>query len=214
MAMRREKTTGGGGRAAPYRHLGVTLKHGGTGYDFGQHLLKNPLVTVAMVEKAALRSTDVVCEVGPGTGNLTIKLLEAVKRVVAVELDPRMVVELQKRVQGSPLATKLQIVHGDFIKVQQPFFDVMVANIPYQVRARARRFWRARAAMGALRRRIACHALSLADLVSTRRRPMPPRCPPRAQPLALARPPSPTVSRSRRRSSSSCSPGRRSGARC
>lgn len=125
---------GRGGRAGPYRsHVGVQLRHGGTGYDFGQHLLKNPLVTVAMVEKAALRSTDVVCEVGPGTGNLTLKLLEAAKRVVAVELDPRMVVELQKRVQGTPLAPKLQIVHGDFIKAEQPFFDVMVANIPYQI---------------------------------------------------------------------------------
>jgi 18S rRNA (adenine1779-N6/adenine1780-N6)-dimethyltransferase len=132
MAMRREKGSGSG-RAAPYRHLGVTLKHGGTGYDFGQHLLKNPLVTVAMVEKAALRSTDVVCEVGPGTGNLTLKLLDVAKKVVAVELDPRMVVELQKRVQGTPLASKLQIIHGDFIKAEQPFFDVMVANIPYQI---------------------------------------------------------------------------------
>ncbi|KAG8465328.1 hypothetical protein KFE25_002635 [Diacronema lutheri] len=121
------------GRAAPYRHVGVQLKHGGTGYDFGQHLLKNPLVTVAMVEKAAVRSTDVVCEVGPGTGNLTLKLLEVAKRVVAVELDPRMVVELQKRVQGTPLAPKLQIIHGDFVKAEQPFFDVMVANIPYQI---------------------------------------------------------------------------------
>ncbi|KAJ1638974.1 S-adenosyl-L-methionine-dependent methyltransferase [Pavlovales sp. CCMP2436] len=122
-----------GGRAAPYRHVGVQLKHGGTGYDFGQHLLKNPLVTVAMVEKAALRSTDTVLEVGPGTGNLTLKLLEATKKVVAVELDPRMVVELQKRVQGTPLAHKLQIIHGDFIKTEAPFFDVMVANIPYQI---------------------------------------------------------------------------------
>eukprot|EP00306_Pavlova_sp_CCMP459_P010917 CAMPEP_0185184168 /NCGR_PEP_ID=MMETSP1140-20130426/2421_1 /TAXON_ID=298111 /ORGANISM="Pavlova sp., Strain CCMP459" /LENGTH=311 /DNA_ID=CAMNT_0027750225 /DNA_START=11 /DNA_END=946 /DNA_ORIENTATION=- len=133
MAMRREKSTKGAGGKAPYRHLGVTLKHGGSGRDYGQHLLKNPLVTVAMVEKAALRSTDVVCEVGPGTGNLTLKLLETVKKVVAVELDPRMVVELQKRVQGTPLAPKLQIIHGDFIKTEQPFFDVMVANIPYQI---------------------------------------------------------------------------------
>lgn len=134
MAMRREKTAKGArAGAAPYRHLGVTLKHGGTGRDFGQHLLKNPLVTVAMVEKAALRSTDVVCEVGPGTGNLTLKLLEVAKKVVAVELDPRMVVELQKRVQATPLAPKLQIIHGDFIKTEAPFFDVMVANIPYQI---------------------------------------------------------------------------------
>ena len=34
-----------------------------------------------MVEKAALRSTDTVLEIGPGTGNMTVKLLEKSKRV-------------------------------------------------------------------------------------------------------------------------------------
>ena len=57
--------------------------------DLGQHILKNPLVIQSMVEKAALRSTDVVLEVGPGTGNMTVKLLEKVKKVIACEVDPR-----------------------------------------------------------------------------------------------------------------------------
>ena len=59
--------------------------------DLGQHILKNPLVIQSMVEKAALRSTDVVLEVGPGTGNMTVKLLEKVKKVIACEVDPRLV---------------------------------------------------------------------------------------------------------------------------
>ncbi|VDI65765.1 18S rRNA (adenine1779-N6/adenine1780-N6)-dimethyltransferase [Mytilus galloprovincialis] len=49
--------------------------------DFGQHILKNPLIVTSMVEKAALRTTDVVLEVGPGTGNMTVKLLEKTKKV-------------------------------------------------------------------------------------------------------------------------------------
>ena len=57
----------------------------------GQHILKNPMVVQAIVDKAGVKSTDVVLEIGPGTGNLTMKLLEKAKRVVAVELDPRMV---------------------------------------------------------------------------------------------------------------------------
>lgn len=43
------------------------------------------------MEKSGIKSTDVVLEIGPGTGNLTMKLLEKAKRVVAVELDHRMV---------------------------------------------------------------------------------------------------------------------------
>jgi len=101
--------------------------------DLGQHILKNPLVIQSMVEKAALRPTDVVLEVGSGTGNMTVKLLEKVKKVIACEVDPRMVAELQKRVQGTPLQQKLQIVVGDVLKTDLPFFDVCVANLPYQI---------------------------------------------------------------------------------
>ncbi|KAL2726653.1 putative dimethyladenosine transferase [Vespula squamosa] len=101
--------------------------------DFGQHILKNPLIIQNMVEKAAIRPTDIVLEVGPGTGNMTIKMLDKAKKVIACELDPRMVAELQKRVQGSPYQPKLQIIVGNILKTNLPFFDLCVANIPYQI---------------------------------------------------------------------------------
>ncbi|ELK17706.1 Putative dimethyladenosine transferase [Pteropus alecto] len=99
----------------------------------GQHILKNPLIVNSIIEKAALRPTDVVLEVGPGTGNMTVKLLEKAKKVIACELDPRLVAELHKRVQGTPLASKLQVMVGDVLKTDLPFFDACVANLPYQV---------------------------------------------------------------------------------
>lgn len=101
--------------------------------DIGQHILKNPLIIQSMVEKAALRPTDVVLEIGPGTGNMTVKLLDKAKKVIACELDPRMVAELQKRVQGTHYQPKLQILVGDFLKTDLPFFDLCVANVPYQI---------------------------------------------------------------------------------
>ncbi|CAD7092672.1 unnamed protein product [Hermetia illucens] len=101
--------------------------------DFGQHILKNPLVITSMIDKSALRNTDVVLEIGPGTGNMTVKILEKVKKVVACEIDTRLVAELQKRVQGTPFQTKLQILVGDVLKAELPFFDVCVANVPYQI---------------------------------------------------------------------------------
>ncbi|KAL5487141.1 hypothetical protein EMCRGX_G019708 [Ephydatia muelleri] len=101
--------------------------------DKGQHILKNPLVITGIIEKAALRPTDVVLEVGPGTGNLTVKLLEQCKKVIACEVDTRLVAELQKRVQGTNVAPKLQVMIGDVLKTDLPFFDVCVANLPYQI---------------------------------------------------------------------------------
>ncbi|KAJ1566373.1 dimethyladenosine transferase [Nowakowskiella sp. JEL0078] len=69
--------------------------------DLGQHILKNPLVVDGIVEKAGLRPTDVVLEIGPGTGNMTVKILEKAKKVIAVEKDPRLAAELLKRVQDT-----------------------------------------------------------------------------------------------------------------
>lgn len=45
----------------------------------------------------------------------------------------RLVSELQKRVQGTSLQSKLQIIVGDVLKSDLPFFDACVANIPYQI---------------------------------------------------------------------------------
>jgi len=101
---------------------------------FGQHILKNPLIVTSIVQKAEIKSTDTCLEIGPGTGNLTVKLLEEAKKVVACEVDPRMVAELQKRVQGTEYQQKLQIICGDVIKAESlPYFDICVANIPYQI---------------------------------------------------------------------------------
>lgn len=57
-------------------------------------------LSFSIVDKANLRPTDRVLEVGPGTGNLTVRILEKAKHVTAVEMDPRMAAELTKRVQG------------------------------------------------------------------------------------------------------------------
>jgi 18S rRNA (adenine1779-N6/adenine1780-N6)-dimethyltransferase len=82
--------------------------------NYGQHILKNPAIINSIVEKAAIKPSDtgefllidrycafLVMEVGPGTGNLSVKILEKAKRLVAFEIDPRMVAELKKRVTGT-----------------------------------------------------------------------------------------------------------------
>jgi 18S rRNA (adenine1779-N6/adenine1780-N6)-dimethyltransferase len=101
--------------------------------DLGQHILKNPGVATAIVQKASLKQSDHVLEVGPGTGNLTVLILKAAKAVTAVEMDPRMAAELTKRVQGTPEAKRLKVMLGDVIKTELPRFDVCISNTPYQI---------------------------------------------------------------------------------
>ncbi|KAM3075342.1 Dimethyladenosine transferase [Clarireedia jacksonii] len=101
--------------------------------NVGQHILKNPGVAEAIVQKANLKPTDTVLEVGPGTGNLTVRILEKAKKVIAVELDPRMAAEVTKRVQGKPEQKRLEVLLGDVIKTELPAFDVCISNTPYQI---------------------------------------------------------------------------------
>lgn len=105
----------------------------GAGGGMGQHFLKNIAVVQNIVAKAGIKPTDVVLEIGPGNGIMTMELLKVAKKVIAVELDPRMVAEVQKRVQGTEYMNHLQIIHGDFLKIELPYFDMCVANIPYQI---------------------------------------------------------------------------------
>lgn len=101
--------------------------------NVGQHILKNPGVSDAIVDKAFLKPTDTVLEVGPGTGNLTVRILDKAKKCICIELDPRMAAEVTKRVQGKPEQKKLEVLMGDVIKMELPQIDVCISNTPYQV---------------------------------------------------------------------------------
>lgn len=101
--------------------------------QLGQHILNNPLVGQCIMDKACLVSTDTVLEVGPGTGNLTVKMLDIAKKVIVVEIDPRMVAEVSKRIETLGKTSKSEIIMGDVIKTELPYFDVCVSNTPYQI---------------------------------------------------------------------------------
>jgi len=101
--------------------------------SIGQHFLKNPAVVTAIVQKSGIKPTDVVLEIGPGTGNMTVPLLQKAKTVIALEYDSRMVREVLKRVQNTTEERKLRVIQGDAIHTKWPFFDLCVANIPYQI---------------------------------------------------------------------------------
>ncbi|GFY87958.1 ribosomal RNA adenine dimethylase family protein [Actinidia rufa] len=99
----------------------------------GQHILTNPRVLDAIVRKSQIKPTDTVLEIGPGTGNLTLKLLQASQKVVAVEIDKRMVEILDTRAAQNGLDDRLTVICSDALKTEFPRFDLVVANIPYGI---------------------------------------------------------------------------------
>ena len=90
---------------------------------------------------AALRTDDVVLEVGPGLGSLTLALLEArPARVVAVEVDRALAAELPRIIaaRAPGLADRVVVVAADALSVGEPDLpgaapSVLVANLPYNV---------------------------------------------------------------------------------
>lgn len=125
-AVRREKASKQQ-RSTPYG--GASLP---TNKKHGQHMLKNPGIVDKIVAAADIKPSDLVFEIGPGTGNLTMKVLEVAKRVVAYEIDPRMAAEVRKRAMAAG-RTNLEVQENDVLRSKWPVFDVCAANLPYQI---------------------------------------------------------------------------------
>ncbi|KAL2905472.1 Ribosomal RNA small subunit methyltransferase mitochondrial [Bienertia sinuspersici] len=86
----------------------------------GQHLLTSARVLDSIVKNSDIKSSDTVLEIGPGTGNLTLRLLEAASKVVAFEIDWRMAEALQKRVAQCEFEDRLTLIPKDALKAEFP----------------------------------------------------------------------------------------------
>ena len=87
---------------------------------------------------AELTPEDVVLEVGPGLGSLTLGLLPVAAHVTAVEIDPRLAALLPRTVaeRAPALADRLTVVEADALRIRElpgPAPTALVANLPYNV---------------------------------------------------------------------------------
>ena len=106
----------------------------------GQNFLVDDNVINNAVEAAELSKSSLVIEIGPGLGTLTTKLLEKAGKVIAVELDERMVKILNERFS---LYDNFTLINDDILKVNlkeiisenlKEFSEVkIVANLPYYI---------------------------------------------------------------------------------
>nr|WTB31767.1 16S rRNA (adenine(1518)-N(6)/adenine(1519)-N(6))-dimethyltransferase RsmA [Streptomyces sp. NBC_00830] len=104
----------------------------------GQNFVIDANTVRRIVRTAEVRPDDVVVEVGPGLGSLTLALLEAADRVVAVEIDDVLAAALPATVQARMpgRADRFSLVHSDAMLVTElpgPPPTALVANLPYNV---------------------------------------------------------------------------------
>ena len=108
--------------------------------NLGQNFLIDDQVVENIIEAAKISPEDIVIEIGPGLGTLTNKLLEKAKKVIAVELDNKMINILKDRflLYNNFILLNEDVLKIDFdklIKDQNIEKDTIkiVANLPYYI---------------------------------------------------------------------------------
>lgn len=108
--------------------------------DLGQNFLIDDNVIDNIVEVAEINKKDFVIEIGPGLGTLTSRLVEKAGKVIAIELDKKMLQILNDRFT---LYDNFSIINQDVLKVDlndlirkentQNYTVKIVANLPYYI---------------------------------------------------------------------------------
>jgi 16S rRNA (adenine1518-N6/adenine1519-N6)-dimethyltransferase len=93
----------------------------------GQHFLIDRDITERIASYAEIGRKDHVLEIGPGPGNLTESLASRAGQVYAVEIDPDLAEQLSGRVSN------VQVINEDALKVELPYYNKIVSNLPYQI---------------------------------------------------------------------------------
>ena len=104
---------------------------------WGQHFLIDRNILNKVIQSAQLEKGDIVLEIGPGLGEMTLALARHVRKVIAVEIDPKLVKILGEKTRDF---SNIMIVEGDILKIDFEQLDrpknqrlKVVANLPYQI---------------------------------------------------------------------------------
>ena len=132
-----EANTSGYLGAAQIRELAARLGLRPT-KQWGQNFVVDANTVKKIVRLAEVGPEDVVVEVGPGLGSLTLALLPEAGHVTAVEVDPALAAALPQTVKSlaPAYADRLTLVHADALRVRElpgPAPTALVANLPYNV---------------------------------------------------------------------------------
>lgn len=108
--------------------------------SLGQNFLRDQGVADKIIENADLSGEDIVIEIGPGTGVLTGKIANVCKKVIAIEIDDRLVGMLRSKLRSKE---NVEIIHGDILKINLRELTVsrqasvngyiIIANLPYYI---------------------------------------------------------------------------------
>lgn len=104
--------------------------------SLGQNFLVDKNIREKIIQSGNLKKSDVVLEIGPGRGELTALLLEKVRKVIAVEIDPGLCAILRDKFSAYK---NFELINQDILKcnirdfIQKDKKLKVVANLPYYI---------------------------------------------------------------------------------
>jgi 16S rRNA (adenine1518-N6/adenine1519-N6)-dimethyltransferase len=105
------------------------------GRRYGQHFLTRPSVLDRIASAACAGDPSLVVEIGPGRGALTLPLLARAEKVVAIEVDPVLVLYLRQKFHHEIASGRLILVEGDVLKSDLGAWGpcAIAGNLPYYI---------------------------------------------------------------------------------
>lgn len=98
-----------------------------------QNFLRRPEFVANLVEKVDINRDDLLIEIGPGEGIITQQLARRANRVIAVEIDQRLAMNLRASLRG---LSNVEVIQADFLRWQLPQEPYKVfSNIPFNMTA-------------------------------------------------------------------------------
>ncbi|MFX0141186.1 MAG: 16S rRNA (adenine(1518)-N(6)/adenine(1519)-N(6))-dimethyltransferase RsmA [Candidatus Hodarchaeota archaeon] len=99
--------------------------------SWGQNFVIEKTVIDALLSEVALNQKDIIVEVGSGIGTLTYFLLQNCQKVFSYEIDPILSTIIRK--EFIDYSEKLEVISGDFLKLEVPYHQKLISNLPYRI---------------------------------------------------------------------------------
>jgi len=98
--------------------------------NYGQHFLVDRQVIREFIKACDLEPKDIVLEIGPGDGAITVELCGQAKKVTAIEIDNNLRSELTKLEQKYP---NLKVVYGNALKIKNWNYDLVCGALSFAI---------------------------------------------------------------------------------
>ena len=96
----------------------------------GQNFLIDKNISRKIITTSEITSKDIILEIGPGLGALTESIVKKVKKIYAIEIDPKLSKYLSEKFS---VYNNIEIINDDILKINLPKHDKIISNIPYTI---------------------------------------------------------------------------------